>query len=63
MYQVYILQSSKNNKYYIGHTKDINARIERHNRGLVRSTESSLPWKVVYLEEYSSKQEAYKREL
>jgi putative endonuclease len=63
MYLVYILQSNKSKKYYVGHTKDLNVRIERHNKGLVRSTKSSIPWKVVYVEEYSSRIEAYKREL
>jgi len=64
MHRVYILESiEKSNKYYIGHTQDLNNRLERHNRGLVRSTKNARPWKIIYAEEYHTKNEAYKREL
>jgi putative endonuclease len=63
MYKVYILQSKINNRYYIGHTKNLNQRLNRHNKGFVKSTKSGSPWNVVYIEEYQTKQEAYNREL
>ena len=63
MYSIYILQSIVNNKYYIGHTECIKTRFKNHNAGQVKSTKSSRPWKVIYTEEYQTKQEAYKREL
>ena len=40
---VYILQSSKNNSYYIGSTNNINRRIVQHENGLVKSTRNILP--------------------
>ena len=49
--------------YYIGHTKNLDKRLKRHNNGLVRATKSGRPWKVIYVEEYKTKQEAYRREL
>ncbi len=63
MYKVYILQSEKNGKYYIGHTQDLVVRLKRHNSGLVSSTKRYVPWKIVYTESCNTKQEAYKREL
>jgi putative endonuclease len=63
MFTVYILQSLKNRRYYIGHTNNIDSRLERHNKGLVRSTKSFIPWKIIYTEKYNTKSEAYRREL
>jgi putative endonuclease len=64
MYKIYILESLKNfSKHYIGHTHDLKNRLERHNRGLVRSTKLFVPWKIIYTEDYNTKQVAYKREL
>ncbi|MFA4937142.1 MAG: GIY-YIG nuclease family protein [Patescibacteria group bacterium] len=63
MYITYILQSQTNQKYYIGHTENLEQRLSRHNKGLVRSTKSGIPWRVIYIEKFNSKSEAYKREL
>ncbi|MBI5139775.1 GIY-YIG nuclease family protein [Candidatus Nomurabacteria bacterium] len=62
MFYTYILNSEKNGRYYIGHTRDLNDRLSRHNAGRMKSTKSSLPWKLVYKENYETKQEAYRRE-
>ncbi|MGZ8517882.1 MAG: GIY-YIG nuclease family protein, partial [Chitinophagaceae bacterium] len=35
MYFVYILYSEKCNRYYIGYSADVFARLERHNAGMV----------------------------
>lgn len=63
MYKVYILQSLKNQRYYIGHTSDLGNRLIRHNRGSVKSTKNNRPWKVVHTEDYKTKSEANRREL
>jgi putative endonuclease len=62
MFYVYILKSTKNGRYYIGHTHDLNDRLSRHNNGQTKSTKSGAPWQTVHTEEYSTKQEAYRRE-
>ncbi|MFQ6032748.1 MAG: GIY-YIG nuclease family protein [Candidatus Zixiibacteriota bacterium] len=59
---LYILQSQKNGKYYIGITKDIETRLDQHNRGVGKSTRSSRPWRLVYTEEYNTWSEAARRE-
>ncbi len=62
MYYVYILQSKKDGKYYIGYTSDLEARIDYHNAGKQRSTKHRIPFVLVYSEEYKTKFEALKRE-
>ncbi|MBK6912191.1 MAG: GIY-YIG nuclease family protein [Ignavibacteriales bacterium] len=43
MYFVYILQSLKDNKRYIGSTNEIQRRVEEHNSGKVKSTRNRSP--------------------
>lgn len=62
MYYVYILKSLKNCKYYIGQTKDIEKRIEEHNKSLNRSTKNGKLWKLIYIERFSTRKESYKVE-
>lgn len=62
MFFVYILQSEKDNGYYIGSTGDIDKRIEKHNKGQSKYTKSKRPWKLKYTEEYRTLSEARKRE-
>ena len=59
---VYILQSEKDNRYYIGETHDIDARLAFHDAGLQRSTRGRIPFKLVYFEEFANRHEALKRE-
>ena len=58
MYYVYLLKSTKDNKYYIGQTQDVAKRLERHNAGQVISTKSRRPFKLVGYETYDSRNEA-----
>ncbi len=62
MYYVYILLSLKDNKFYVGKTKDLTKRLEKHTNGLVRSTKYRRPLKLVYKEIYNTAKEAYLRE-
>lgn len=61
-YWVYILQSQKEFKYYIGSSADVDARLKFHNAGLQRSTKSRIPFKLVCSFQYSSKKDALSRE-
>jgi putative endonuclease len=61
-YFVYILHSEKNGSYYVGQTKDITSRIQKHNNGEVQYTKSNCPWKLVYQEEFKTRSEAIIRE-
>ena len=37
-YYTYVLLSKKDNKFYIGYTKNLKLRFEQHNKGKVQST-------------------------
>ena len=63
MYIMYVLKSLKDGKMYIGHTANIKKRFNEHQKGKVRSTKSRRPFKLIYTEEYSTKSEAFKREM
>ena len=62
MYSVYIIQSKKNNHYYIGTTGDLLKRVSDHNSNKNRSTKNKGPWELVYSENYSDKKTAWLRE-
>ena len=62
MFFMYILKSIKDNKLYFGSTNNINRRFKEHNSGLVESTKHRRPFKLVYLEGYSSEEDARHRE-
>ena len=61
-YHVYVLHSEKDGSFYIGHTADLDERIQRHNHGKSLYTKTKLPWKLIYQEEFLSRSEAMKRE-
>ena len=59
---VYILQSLKDQRYYIGETNDVEARLIFHNSGKQRSTRNRIPFRLVLVEEYPDRETALKRE-
>ena len=62
MLKIYILKSSISNKYYIGHTQNLDKRLERHNTGFSQYTKKFMPWKLIYTEDFETRGEAIKRE-
>lgn len=62
MFTVYILQSDKTRKYYIGYTSNIQQRLVYHNAGKNISTKFGAPWQIVYQENYPTKKAAWLRE-
>ena len=61
-YTVYIIKSSKDNKRYIGCTKNILRRLDEHNNGLVKSTRNRRPLELIYTEGFENKSDAIARE-
>lgn len=62
MHFVYILQSNKDKRIYIGYTSNLEKRIEMHNNGMSDYTSKYMPWELVYFEAYRSKEDALHRE-
>lgn len=63
MAYLYILFSDKFNRFYVGHTIDLDDRFKRHNQGRSKATKAGVPWKLVYSEKYKTKALAYQREI
>lgn len=61
MFFVYILQSEKNGRYYIGYTVDIIDRLKHHNSGANKSTKPFCPWKLIFQETFLDKRSAWLR--
>ncbi|HEY4496830.1 MAG TPA: GIY-YIG nuclease family protein [Candidatus Paceibacterota bacterium] len=59
MYNVYIIKSRKNKKYYIGYTSNQENRIKKHNSGENISTKYGAPWELIYSERFENKREAW----
>ena len=60
---VYILQSLKDKRTYVGSTNNFERRLVQHQTGKVISTKHRVPFKVLLTEEFESLKEARKREL
>ncbi|PRY87514.1 GIY-YIG nuclease family protein [Mongoliibacter ruber] len=61
---VYILYSKFLDKYYVGHTTEtIEERLRKHLTAHSGFTSKAKDWKIMYLEKYTDKSQAYKREI
>ena len=61
-YFLYILFSENLNRYYVGHTSNINERIRKHNSNHKGFTGKTNDWILVYSESFETKTQAYARE-
>lgn len=61
-YFVYVLQSLKDRRLYIGSTNNIERRVREHNSGKSKSTRSRKPFVLIYAEEYPTRSDAARRE-
>ena len=59
---VYVLRSLRDGNFYVGFTRNLNGRLQSHNRGLVRSTKNRVPLELVYWEGCLSQADATQRE-
>jgi len=63
MCHVYVLESLRNGKRYVGLTKKpVDVRLREHNSGSNRWTRNNGPFKLVHAEEYPTRAEAAARE-
>jgi len=61
---VYAIYNQKNEKFYIGQTKDLNERLRLHNERIFRSYTSRFDgeWILIYKEDHDSREVALRRE-
>jgi putative endonuclease len=62
MYYTYVLQSNKDGNFYVGFTKDLKLRFEKHCKGQVDSTRDRRPLNLIYYEACLSQDDTTKRE-
>ena len=62
MYYVYLLQSLKCDRFYIGCTVSVEKRLALHNCGRVFSTKPYRPWQIIHVEAYRNQNDALRRE-
>lgn len=62
MFYVYILKSKTDKELYFGSTNDLKRRLNEHNKGKVKSTQSRKPFDLVYYEAYKNENDARIRE-
>jgi len=62
MFYVYVLRSQKDKKLYVGFTKNLKLRFERHCKGLCESTKNRRPLILIYYEACLKQQDATRRE-
>lgn len=60
---VYILQSEKNKRYYVGSTNNLERRLKEHNSGKTLSIRFTKPYSIVFSQEFDSIELARKIEL
>ncbi|MBK8672065.1 MAG: GIY-YIG nuclease family protein [Bacteroidetes bacterium] len=62
-FYLYILYSISLDKYYVGHTENLDERLRKHLTNHKGFTSAAKDWKIVYTEKFENKSAAYKREL
>ena len=60
---VYVLLSVKDNKFYVGFTRNIKNRISEHNSGNVESTRNRRPLELIHYEYFANEEDAKAREV
>jgi predicted GIY-YIG superfamily endonuclease len=55
---VYILKC-KDQSYYVGHTDNIETRLAEHDSGISHHTSKRLPVKLLYMERFATRDEAF----
>jgi len=61
-YYIYVLQSERDGRLYIGQTKNLAARITAHNAGKVKSTRHRKPFELIHHEVFDTREQAIERE-
>jgi putative endonuclease len=61
-FYAYVIFSESYNRFYKGHCQNLEERLREHNAGKTKSIKAFRPWKLVYFEEFQTREEAILRE-
>jgi putative endonuclease len=62
MFYVYVLQSIKTGRRYVGSCENLDERVRRHNLGHSKATRHGIPWALIRSESFSSRANAIRKE-
>ena len=62
MFYVYLIESEKDGRYYIGYTSNLHERISYHNSDRSKYTKNKGPWKLIGYTTFKTRSEAMKEE-
>jgi len=62
MYHTYAIKSINRNYVYVGITKELRDRINRHSKGQNHTTKPYTPFRLVYVKSFKTRMEARKHE-
>ncbi|MCR4275729.1 MAG: GIY-YIG nuclease family protein [Candidatus Wolfebacteria bacterium] len=62
LYYVYVLESIKDGKRYVGFTNDLKKRLSAHQKGEVSSTAHRKPFRLIYFEGCTNIMDTKRRE-
>jgi len=62
MFFVYAIKSEIRNFLYVGLTDNVDRRVSQHNKGYERTTRPYLPFKLIHVESFETRQAARIRE-
>ena len=62
-FDVYVLLSLKDSKFYVVYTEDLRRRMQEHTLGKVTSTKYRRSFKLIHYEMYVTKEDALAREV
>src|ERR1700745_1296075 len=62
MFYLYVLRSDSDSGFYIGFSTNLRARLRQHHDGESLATKSRGPWKLIYYEAYTEREDAEGRE-
>ena len=62
MHYLYLIESEKYDRYYIGQTSNLKDRVQRHNENRCKYTCGKGPWELVGFKTFLTRSEAVKEE-
>ena len=62
VFYVYVLRSESDSGFYIGFSTNLRARLRQHQDGESFATSHRGPWKLIYYEAYTEREDAEGRE-